>query len=139
VANVLPTIKPIPGQNNIDGYQVIWTPLTSTNTAGEPVGSPIGINAGDGAQGLGFLAGFADKSVAVTGTFGSATLVIQGSNDGTNWFTLTDPNGNLLSFTSAPSHLLEVTESVIMLQPSTSGGGTQSLTVAMFFRKTNQP
>jgi hypothetical protein len=42
---------------------------------------------------------YADRSVQVEGTFGSATITIEGSNDGTNWETLRDPQGVALTFT----------------------------------------
>lgn len=38
--------------------------------------------------------------VQMTGTFGAA-VVMQGSNDGTNWFTLKDMSGNDVSLTAA--------------------------------------
>lgn len=44
---------------------------------------------------------YTDRSVQVTGTFGGATVAVQGSNDGTNWSTLTDPQGNDLTFSGA--------------------------------------
>lgn len=37
----------------------------------------------------------------VFGTFGSATVTIEGSLNGVDWATLTDPQGNALTFTSA--------------------------------------
>jgi len=43
----------------------------------------------------------ADRSVHVTGTFAGATIVLEGSNDGTNYFTLANPAGAALSFTRA--------------------------------------
>jgi hypothetical protein len=112
---------------------------------GLPVGSPIG----DGASaqvptgGSGGFAGFADKVIAVTGTFGvAATCVCEGSNDaGANYFTLTDPLANPISFTTASgAGLKAITEAVLWLRPHvTSGDGTTSLTAAMFFRKTQTP
>ena len=48
---------------------------------------------------------FADRSVQVTtANWGGSTLVLQGSNDGVTWFTLTDPQGNPIK-ASAPSPL----------------------------------
>ena len=77
---------------------------------------------------------FADRSVAVTGTFGSATVVIQGSNDGSNWYTLNDLQGAALSFTAAG--LKGIAEVTLYIRPSASGGGgTQSVTVKLFARR----
>ena len=66
------------------------------------------------------MAGGSDRSVTMTGTFGSATVVLQGSNDGTNWFTLTDPQGSAISKTSAAMEgIVELTR---FIRPSSSGG-----------------
>jgi hypothetical protein len=61
-----------------------------------------------------------DRSVQVGGTFGGSTTVIEGSNDGVTYFTLTDPAGAALSFTVAGlKQILQVTK---YIRPSTSGG-----------------
>lgn len=45
---------------------------------------------------------FPRKSVQVTGTFGGGSVQIEGSNDGgVTYFTLTDGQGNVLTFTAA--------------------------------------
>ena len=62
----------------------------------------------------------ADRSVAFTGTFGGATAVLQGSNDGSNWFTLTDPFGNVISRTAAG--LVQVLEFTRYVKPVVTGG-----------------
>lgn len=76
-----------------------------------------------------------DRSVQVHGTFGAGgTLVIEGSNDGVNYFPLTDPQGNALSFTSAK--IEQVSEITLWLRPRvTAGDGTTSLTVTMLARR----
>jgi hypothetical protein len=33
---------------------------------------------------------FGDKTATLSGTFGTSTVTLQGSNDGTNWFTVND-------------------------------------------------
>lgn len=73
-----------------------------------------------------------EKSVQVTGTFNTSTVVLQGSNDGTNWVTLTDPQGNALSFTSAALEAIE--EHTRYVRPSVSGGTATALTVTLFMR-----
>jgi hypothetical protein len=77
---------------------------------------------------------YADRSVQVSGTFGAGgTVVVQGSNNGTNYHTLTDPQGNALSFTAAG--LEQITEVVKFIRPSvTAGDGTTSLTVTIAAR-----
>ena len=41
------------------------------------------------------------KSIQATGTFGGATVVLEGSNDGVNFFTLTNKAGTALAITAA--------------------------------------
>lgn len=70
-----------------------------------------------------------DRSVQVSGTFGAGgTLVIEGSNDGTNYYTLNDLQGTALSFTSA--RLEGISEMPLYIRPRvTAGDGTTSLSV----------
>ena len=97
------------------GLVAIWTPLTSANPNGDAFEWIHG----------------RDRSVQLTGTFGNATVLIQGSNDGTNYVTLTDPQGNALSFTTAG--LEQIEEATRYIKPTSSGGdGTQSVTVTIF-------
>lgn len=76
------------------------------------------------------MAMYSDRSVQVTGTFGGATVSIEGSNDGVNYFTLVDPQGNNLSFVT--SRLEAILEMVLYVRPKVTGGdGTTNLTVTM--------
>lgn len=91
-----------------------WTPLTPSDAVGDALEMPA----------------WADRSVQITGTFDSATVVLQGSNDGTNWATLSDPQGNPISATSAK--LEQIEEITRYIRPSTSGGSSsQSITVTV--------
>jgi hypothetical protein len=84
------------------------------------------------------FAEWADRSVQVTGTFGSGgTLKLQGSNDGgTTWVDLTDPQGNAISFTAAG--LEAVTEVVELARPYVSAGdGSTDLDVFVLCRRPN--
>ncbi len=65
----------------------------------------------------------------VSGTFDGATCVVEGSNDGTNWATLTSPKtaagaSVAASFTSAA--ILGLAEQPVYIRPKTSGGGAGS-------------
>lgn len=73
----------------------------------------------------------ADKTVQVTGTFGTGGAVaLQGSNDGTNWVSLKDPQGNDLSFTAAG--LEGVQGNPRFVRPNVSAGDeTTDLTVTL--------
>lgn len=77
---------------------------------------------------------FPDRTVQILGTFGSGGSVnFEGSNDGTNWAILTDPQGNAITKTAAAMEV--VTETPRYVRPNvTAGDGTTSLTVIMFAR-----
>lgn len=80
------------------------------------------------------VAAYTDKSVQVTGTFGTGgSVTVQGSNDGVNWATLTDPQGNDLVFTSAKIEL--VSEATLYIRPLAAGDGTTNLTVHMLLKE----
>lgn len=72
---------------------------------------------------------FPDKTVTITGTFGTGgTIKMQGSNDNSNWFSLTDPQGVAIEKTAAAMEL--ITENPRYIRPLvTAGDGTTSLTV----------
>lgn len=78
-----------------------------------------------------FQIALADRSVQVEGTFGGATVLIEGSLDGANFRTLTDALGSPLSFTAAG--LKYITEPVAYVRPRLTAGAGASLTVTMFF------
>jgi hypothetical protein len=71
---------------------------------------------------------WADRTVTITGTFGGATIVIEGSENGTDYVTLSDNLGNALSLTAAASKL--IAQNPKFVRPRTSGGtGTVLLVV----------
>lgn len=82
------------------------------------------------------LHGGPDRSVQVTGNFsGNATLYWEGSNNvfeqSPDWFTLTDPQGNPLSFATA--RLEQVTEYTRWVRPRVAAGDANaSLAVNLF-------
>lgn len=78
-----------------------------------------------------------DRSVQVTGSFaGSLSITIQGSNDGTNWFTLTDQGGSPLTFTAAGGGMIaELTEYVRPIADAGAGGGDADVEIFLKGRK----
>lgn len=68
------------------------------------------------------LSAWQDRTVQLFGTWDSATVVIQGSNElvPTTWATLRDPAGNNLSFTA--DGLKAILELPRWIRPSKSGG-----------------
>lgn len=77
------------------------------------------------------LPAHADRSVQIVGTFGAGgTIILEGSNDGTNYETLSDYLGNALSFTA--EGLSSIAEVVNHIRPRvTAGDGTTALTVTL--------
>jgi hypothetical protein len=72
-------------------------------------------------------------TVATPGnTFGGATVVLQGSDDGITWFTLKDVTGATVSATSAAR--FDVKDVPKNTRPSTSGGTNSSVTVIITSR-----
>lgn len=80
-------------------------------------------------------ADFGDRCVQITGTFGAGgTIVIEGSNDGTNYVTLTDPQGNAISKTAAA--IEAISENTRYVRPRvTAGDGSTDLAVTLFARR----
>lgn len=143
MGNVTPTITRVQGRDGIDGYQVVWA-LGNADT-GLAVGSPIGDQAASvilpaGASMPG-IAGCVDRSFACTGTFGGATVTIEGSNDGTNFQTLITPatSGTVpfLASTTASAANLPVNTPVAQIRAKTTGGSGTTITVTAFFRNPN--
>jgi hypothetical protein len=102
---------------DLDGnrsWLVTWNTLTTTDTVGATVTLPA----------------HSDRSVQISGTFGGTTVTIEGSNDGTNFQTLDDFQGNELSFASAD--LENIAQAVYYLRPLLTGGdGTTDIDVSL--------
>ena len=89
------------------------------------------------AVGVGYAA---DITVQAIGTFGSATVRLQGSNDGTNWHNMTQRGGTTaLGFTAAGVH--SINEMPAFIRPATAGGtGTDvDVIVAVHARYAKSP
>lgn len=70
--------------------------------------------------------------VQVIGTFGGATVILQGSNDGTNWVGLKDTSGTAISLTAAGA--AEFSTAMVYIRPSASGGSSQDLDIIVSLR-----
>mgnify|MGYP000334827737 FL=1 len=116
MATVNPTVERLPDQ---DAILYTWV-LTNTNSDGAPITAHE----------------FGDRTMQVTGTFDSATVVLEGANVST-YTTLTDPQGNSMSKTAAA--IEQVMEVPRYTRPNSSGGsGSQSVTVTLFCRRTRK-
>lgn len=102
--------------NRRDIYVIEWANLATGDTGG----------AADFCQ-------YADRSCQVSGTWGGATMTLQGSNDGTNWHAMIDHSGNEISLTD--DALVYVVSPTLYIRPNVTGGDvTTDLTVTMLFR-----
>jgi hypothetical protein len=90
------------------------------------------LNGDDGARVT--LTDFPDRTVQIVGTFGAGGSVnFEGSNNGTDWAVLTDPQGNPITKTAAAMEF--VTETPRYVRPRVTGGdGTTDLSVILFAR-----
>lgn len=109
--------------------QYIWSGMTGSDT-----GLPV------------FAPNFADKTAHIYAatTFGSGTVIIQGTNDlrgdpthpdhaNANWVTLADAQGNAISKTSAA--IETILDNVLWLRPSISGATAADVVVSIIGRK----
>lgn len=80
-------------------------------------------------------AGHVNKTAQIAGTFGvGGTCVVQGSNNGTTYDSMTDPQGNAISKTAAATEI--VAESTRYIRPNiTAGDVTTSITVSMLMQR----
>lgn len=82
------------------------------------------------------LTGMADRSIQVSGTWASATVVVQGSNDNVTWVTLVDPQGNAISKTA--DFIEQILEYTRYIRVSSSGGAGTNLNATLFGSGTMQ-
>jgi hypothetical protein len=119
MATIIPTFSKIRGPaGGIDAVVATWTGLASSGDVGQALQRTD----------------LVDRSAQVFGTFSGSTLVFEGSNDGTNYFTLSNPAGTTLSFTAAG--LMQVTEATAWVRPHLTSGSGASLTVTLTARRT---
>ncbi len=78
-----------------------------------------------------------EKSIQVCGTWGGATLVLEGSNDGVTFSTLRDPQGIALSFTA--DGLKQVLEKVLEVRPRLSVVGSGAAVSAILLTRRANP
>ena len=95
---------------------------TNDETFGNDVHIVSWLNLARGDTGTPYtMPGWADKSIQIEGSFDSANGILEGSNDGTTYYTLTDPQGNAISKGSAA--LEAVTEMTRYIRPRVDGAG----------------
>ncbi len=109
MATITPTNTPKPG----GCVQTLWETVTESDSAAVLE-----------------LPGASDRTVHFYGTWGSATGVLQGTLDGTNFFTCHDGVGAEISMTT--NGVAFVAENCLQYRPSFSGGSGQDVDVLMF-------
>lgn len=117
------TVNPTIGRYSDDLITFTWE-LTSTNRDGAPI-TPNHIN-------------FADRTYTVRGTWGGANVVMQGSNDGTNWLPSSSGLKNLFgtAISTGADAIGGIGELPLYIRPylDTAGSGA-TLTVVVACRK----
>lgn len=114
MAAIKATVTDVSARGDKSAMQVVWAAVTESDTFAA-IAMPE----------------YSQRSVHVSGTFGGATVVMNGSNTGANYFGLGNLAGTAISLTS--EGLRQVLEGVINYQPAASSGSAQSLTVTMLF------
>lgn len=124
MATIKPTFSTIAvGRGNGSCMVVKWTPVTEADTCA-PVSFPE----------------YSDKSIQVYGTFGSASIALNGSNDTVDnasptFAALRDPSSTTIAITSAG--IKAVLENTVQVQPVSSGGSSSSVTIIVMFHVAN--
>ena len=118
MATVTPTFSRDIGESDGSLNFYTWV-LTTANTDGEPVQAQQ----------------WADRTFQVVGTFGGATCSIEGSNDGTNWATLSNAAGSAAA-TFTVAGIKAIIELPRFIRPNlTVAGSGASLTVTLLARR----
>jgi hypothetical protein len=101
--------------NTRDGAIVVtWAAL-----AGTDVGSPFRVPSS------------ADLTFQVSGTFGGATVTLQGSNDSTTWHGLSQKGVGATTMSYAVNTVHACNETPLFVRPFVTGGTSSSITVIL--------
>lgn len=115
MATINPTQVDVSSKGNRSAILVTWASVTEADTC-TAISMPE----------------FADKSIQVTGTFGGASVALQGSNDSSNFAALRDPSSTTIAITTAG--IRAVLENTVQIKPVPTGGTSQSLTISVLCR-----
>lgn len=113
------TVNYTTGDQFVDAWLYTVTPLTTTNADSQAL----------------YYQGSGDRSIQITGTFGvGGTVIVEGTNDGTNWFQLRDPSNAAISFTAAG--IKAILENCWAVRARvTAGDGTTAITAIFCIRR----
>lgn len=110
-------ITPTRGTATLGASRITWANIATGDTTTETL-----ISGQSGAIG----------TFQVTGTFGGATVSLQGSVDGANFANITDAAGNAISLTAAG--LKEFSTAAPFIRAGISGGTGMNVTVSVVVR-----
>lgn len=120
MATIIPTFAKIRGPaGGIDAVVVTWSGLANSGDVGQAIQRPD----------------ILDRSFQAAGSFGGGTVVCEGSNDGTNFGTLTNVAGGSVTFTATAAPM-QVVEATAYIRPHMTAGSSASVTVTMLLRRT---
>ena len=120
MATIKPTVTDVSGSGDGSALLVVWSPLTEADVC-QAVQFPK----------------HSDKSIHVSGTFGGATVTVNGANNSfaTAGIGLRDPSSTAISFTA--EGLKTILENTQQVKPIAAGGAGQSLTISILFHFSN--
>lgn len=111
------TITPVRDSVAVNIERITWTDLSTADT-----GTGVMVMGSSPAVG----------SMQVTGTFGGATITLQGSNDGTNYSNITDLAGNDAGLSAAG--IIDFSTACAYIRPSSASGTADNVTVTVVLR-----
>lgn len=117
MATVTPTISRDVGERDGSSTMYTWA-LVTANVDGAPLEHSE----------------WADRTWTATGTWGGATLSFEGSNDGTNYITLTTAAGDAATLTADGCKTITETPRYVRPKLTTAGVGA-AVTVILFARR----
>lgn len=118
MATVTPTLNHQVSEADRSVFLASWS-LTTANADGAPIERVE----------------WADRTWQAVGTWGGATLAFQGSNDGTNWFPLTNAAGGSAATLSANGGLATVELPRFVRPNLTTPGAGATITVTLCARR----
>lgn len=116
MATVNPVVAPVQ-INAVSVPRLSWSGVVTGDTL-----VAFGISAQAGVAG----------AIQIDGTFGGASVALEGSNDGVTYFTLKDLSGSNISASSAA--LFDFTTAALYLRPAVSGGSANALNITVLLR-----
>jgi hypothetical protein len=81
---------------------------------------------------------FADRTLTAVGTWGGATMTVEGSNDGTNWMPLSDAAG-AADATAATNKAMTVVELTRFIRPRLTTPGSGATVTVVLLARNSQP